>query len=272
MQKLLFWGIIILFSVPLLAQPEVDSTRRFQLEHVKNKERAILANVGSFQRLNSYINPLAASGIAAGVTITGDQFKSWGVQSSEYQQNIYISLADANQMMGMSLSYSKYWHWRVYTRADKRLFIYAGMGANLDINPEMSLLSGGNNDISFKGGIQTLPSGLLKYRFNTRKQRFEFTQQISFPLFGFSVLPRYGYYVYTGITNDNMDIGSLFTSLHNNLGMSARSYIDWRRQKNGKELNSFIRIGYIYDAYRINYETRHQKGCHMFVIGAVRKF
>ena len=150
MRKLLFWGIIILFSVPLLAQPEVDSTRRFQLEHVKNKERAILASVGSFQRLNSYVNPLAASGIAAGVTITGEQFKSWGVQSSEYQYNAYVSLVDANQMMGMSLSYSRYWHWRVYARADKRLFIYAGMGANLDINPEMSLLSGGNNDISFK--------------------------------------------------------------------------------------------------------------------------
>ena len=94
MRKLLFLGIIILFSVPLLAQLEVDSTRRFQLEHAKNKERAILANVGSFLRLNSYINPLAAAGIAAGVTISSEKFKSWGVQSSEYQQNFYVSLAE----------------------------------------------------------------------------------------------------------------------------------------------------------------------------------
>ncbi|MDR0713724.1 MAG: hypothetical protein LBF89_05640 [Bacteroidales bacterium] len=274
--EMLVCSIVFLsLGVAVSAQPESDSIR---IVKVSDKRRAILFVAGIYQMRNTYVNPLTGWGIPVGLYVPCERYFRKGVMNYEIRFNAGIPLSGVNPTVFVEAGYSHYYHFRLFTSAGKRFFAYAGGGLTVDIDTDYNIGAIGNNSVSVTGRTDLQPSVMLKYRFTLfrKKRAFEITQQLSFPVAGYAFLPKYGYMAYQSFSDDDekkkIEIGTLSTSLHNAWGLSARTCIDWRWRQREHRKGSYLRVGYAFDACRINYETRHQKAAHQLMVGMVRKF
>ncbi|MDR1666525.1 MAG: hypothetical protein LBS03_02365 [Bacteroidales bacterium] len=255
--------------------PESDSIR---IVKVSYKRRALLLGAGIYQMRNTYVNPLTGWGIPVGLYMPFERYRRRGMYSSEISFNAGVPLSGINPSMFIEGGYSHYFHFRLFTSSGNRFFVYAGGGMAGRIGMDYNISAIGNNAFSMNAKFDLRPSAVLKYRFTLfrKKRAFEITQQVSLPVAGAAVLPKYGYMRYQSFSDEgeweDMKFGTLFTSLHNAWGLSARTCIDWRWRRREHEKASYLRIGYAFEASRINYETRHQRAIHQLMVGMVRKF
>ncbi len=265
--------LLFLFCVPVLlfAQLETDASRAIQYKS-NPKYRAISFSIGSIYYKNSYLSPLSYSGTSIGLSTNTTSYHKWGTYDwALYGQ--FDMTGDSGEMMGGQLKYESYWHWVLYSTS--KLFLYAGIGGQIDGGATLNNNSVGYNQFSGNMDINALPSLMLKYRFQIFNQSFDFSQQLSTPVLGFGIYPRYGHAAYGSLSDsDDLEFGTLFSSLNNCWGLSGRTYIDWRiKNKMGAESNSLLRVGYQYDGFRLNYdENSFQYSRASFIIGLVHKF
>jgi hypothetical protein len=266
------------FSVALRRRIRTAGERQYP--HRKNfrQTKSDTVGAGMYQMRNTYVNPLTGWGIPVGLYVSGERYRLKGVYNSEIRFNMGVPLSGVNPTMFIEAGYSHYFHFRLFTSAGERFFVYAGGGLAADVGIDYNINAIGNNAFSVTVKSNFQPSAMLKYRFTLfrKKRAFEITQQLSLPVLGYALLPKYGYMDYQSFSNDNewddIEVGTLVTSLHNAWGLSARTYIDWRWRRREREKASYLRVGYAFDASRIRYETRHQKAVHQLRVGMVRKF
>ncbi len=271
MKKARLFLLFLCMPMFLYAQLETDASRAIQYKS-NPKYRAALFSIGSVYLKNSYLSPLSYSGISVGLSTNTTSYHKWGAYDWAFYGQFDLA-GDSDEMMGGQLKYESYWHWILYS--SKKLFLYAGIGAQVDGVAMLNNNSVGYNQFSANMDINALPSLMLKYRFQIFNQSFDFSQQISTPVLGFGIYPRYGHAVYGSLSDsDDLELGTAFSSLNNCWGLSGRTYVDWRiKNKTGAENNTFVRIGYQYDGFHLNYdENTFQYSRGLFIIGLVHKF
>ena len=263
--------LILLLMVPTLcaAQIETDSSRAI-LFNANPRYRSNVVGVGGVYLKNTYISPLTHRGVAVDYSFNQTRYRKKGVS------DLFFDLtADVLNILNFQLKYGHFRHLLVYSR--ENLFFYAGAGSSADLSVAINPNSAGYNAAAVTANGNLLPSVMLKYRLRLFSQNFDLSQQISTPLVGYGIYPRYSWILdYHPFSDASAASASLFfTSLHNRWGLSSRTCIDWRfkERRSGVEKNSFLRFGYWYEGSRVNFDGHsYQLSRGTFFVGTIRKF
>ena len=274
----------LLLMVPALcvAQIETDSSRA-RLFNANPRYRSNVVGVGGAYLKNTYMSPLTHSGVAVDYGFNQTRYRKKGVSDQFFDLT-----ADVSNILNFQMKYDNFRHLLVYSR--ENLFFYAGAGVSSVLSVAFNTNSAGYNALAVTANGNLLPSVMLKYRLRLFSRNFDLSQQISTPLVGYGIYPRYSWLLDYQPFSDSSDARTalFFTSLHNRWGLNSRTYIDWRfkekEERSGKkftlkkrrsevEKNSFLRFGYWYEGSRVNFDGHsYQLSRGVFFAGIITKF